>query len=231
MEEREYNKYRRRLRAFLKKYGDAYPPEVVNFIKSCFKESLENIYDVDIMMQVKQAIGVKYDKPTYYEAHLQKIMENFDIGCRVVEIASGRFPALANLVATEQLKIGKGTITLYDPLLINMEPEYPNMTIKRKHFSHKTNIKDYDLLIATMPCRITDAILETAAENHKDFYVAICPCDHFRKPLGPEELGLYQQYEVDKAAYLTHKYNNGQIIVDQLPDEYEIYTPIVYNKR
>ena len=65
MEEREYNKYRRRLRAFLKKYGNAYPPEVVAFIKSCFKESLENIYDVDIMMQVKQAIGVKYDKPSY----------------------------------------------------------------------------------------------------------------------------------------------------------------------
>ena len=231
MEHREIEKYLRRYQEFIKKHGNSYPKSVLNFIDAAFLESLDNVCDVDILMQVKQAIGVKHDIPSYYEAHLQKIMENFDIGCNVVEIASGRYPALANLVATEQLKIGKGTITLYDPLLIPMGPEFPNMTIKRKYFSTKTNIKDYDLLISTMPCRITDAILETAAVNHKDFYVALCSCDHFIKPLGPEELGLYQEYEVDKAAILTHRYQNGELIVDQLSDDYEIDTPIVYNKR
>ena len=158
-------------------------------------------------------------------------MENFDIGCNIVEIASGRYPALANLVATEQLKIGKGTITLYDPLLIPMEPEFPNMTIKRKYFSTKTNIKDYDLLISTMPCRITDAILETAAINRKNFYVALCTCDHLTEPIDEDGFGLYQTYEVDKATYLTYKYGNGQLIVDELDDDYEIDAPIVYNKK
>ena len=231
MEEREINLYKRRFKEFIKHYGPLYPVGAMEFIKQSFEASLDSVCDVDIVMQVKQAIGVKYDIPSFYEAHLQKIMENFDIGCNIVEIASGMYPALANLVATEQLKIGKGTITLYDPLLIPMDPEFPNMTIKRKHFSTKTNIKDYDLLISTMPCRITDAILETAAVNHKNFYVALCSCDHFRKPLGPEELGLYQEYEVDKAAILTHRYQNGELIVDQLSDDYEINTPIVYNKK
>ena len=231
MEERDIKLYKKRLKEFVLHYGSLYPPGAIEFIKHSFVDSLDYVCDVDILMQVKQAIGVKFDIPSFYEAHLQKIMENFDIGCNIVEIASGMYPALANLVATEQLKIGKGTITLYDPLLIPMDPEFPNMTIKRKTFSTRTNIKDYDLLISTMPCKITDAIIETAAVNHKNFYIALCSCDHFRKPLAPEELGLYQEHEIDRAAYLTYKHGNGEIIVDKLSDDYEINTPIVYNKR
>ena len=68
----------------------------------------------------------------------------------------------ANKLAYEQLKINKGTITIYEPLLVDAKAKYPNMTIHKEDFTQKTDITKFDLVTGIMPCEATETIIEQA---------------------------------------------------------------------
>ena len=229
----ERKKINKKFFEFFKKYAHLYPNEAREFIKDNFASGITDVCQADILMQINEELGVKLPIPSFYEAHVNKIMENFDIGCNIVDVASGMLPAFANLIASRQLKIGKGTITLYDPELRFMKPKHPNMTLYRQPFTTKTDITSSDLIVATLPCGATEDIIENACRNRKNFYIAMCGCTHFKYISefmipSPE---LYQLQVIDLAKELLEKYDNGHLVVDKLDDNYKINYPILYNRR
>ena len=233
MEASQLAMYQKRFQTFLSKYGSLYPEEVLKFIKKEFERGINYPCSIDILMQVYQEIGVNFSMPSFYEAHLKKLMSQFDIGCNVVDVASGRIPSFANLIAEEQLRIGKGTITLYDRALLPFRPKYANMFYKKELFTPETDTSNADLIVATLPCAATESIIENACRNHKKFYIAMCGCTHF----DPYEhrfdtsLNAYQQHIINLAELFVDQFDNGELYVDCLSDDYTINHPILYNKK
>ena len=224
--------YNKKFQLFIKKYGPLYPKDVLGFITKEFERGIKNPCSVDVLMQVYQEIGVKFDVLSFYEAHLKKLMEHFDIGCNIVDVASGRIPAFANLIAREQLRIGKGTITLYDRALLPLKPKYANMTFRKESFTKDTDTSNADLIVSTLPCEATETIIENACRNKKNFYVAMCGCTHFKPYEDIEGTPFdYQDKVIDLAELFVEQFQNGEIMIDHLDENYHINNPILYNKR
>ena len=151
----------------------------------------------------------------------------------IVEVASGVIPSFAKKIYKEQMRLGKGTITIYEPdLLFEKEESCPKMVINRKNFNSTCNIKDSDLIAGLFPCDATEPIIEEACKYDKDFYVAMCGCVHFRNaniPYSESNSRLYQSYVIDLADRLVS--NNKELVVDMLDDKYLVPYPIIYTKK
>ena len=243
----ELKKLQEKFSAFKTKYQQSYSPQAWQYIEENFFTSIDSDDTPDILMQIYNELGISIKNGNFYRKHLQLIKDRFPIDGNVVEVASGRIPALiktdfinrqAELIkmAQEQLNIGKGTITIYEPLLIEMTPKYPNMTLNKQYFNLDTDISSADLVVGVMPCEVTETILESAIANDKDFYVAMCGCVHspmasmymFGYDISPE---MYQQEVISKAEMLLQKYgDNSSLEITQLED-HPINYPILYNKR
>ena len=219
-------------RKFAKKYRREYSDTSWEFIEENFWTYVYSNVCPDILMQI-YSVGIESPNGNFYKEHLRRIKERFDISGKVLDIGSGKIPAFANSLAYEQLQIGKGTVTLYEPLLISKKPKHKNMTLHKCEFTSETSIKEFDLITAIMPCEATELIIEQACRNQKDFYLAMCGCVHFDYvPWGmyiyPE---MYQDHVIRKAQSLLKEYNNGELVVEQLDDNYDIDYPILYNRK
>ena len=218
---------------FKKKYKDKYEDEELwYYIEENFWNFIDKNSAPDVLMQIYTELGIESPDGNFYKEHLKRLKERFDIRGNVLDVASGSIPAFANLLAHEQLKIGSGTVTLYEPLLIVDKPKYPNMTMYRQNFTEYTYIKNFDLITGIMPCGVTETLIEQACRNQKDFYVAMCGCTHFEYVpydflITPES---YQYYIIEKTEQLLQRYDNGTLEVEHL-DNYEINYPILYNKK
>lgn len=222
-----------RFNIFKNKYQSRYSQDLWNYIEENFWLYVFSSCAPDVLMQVYSEIGLVHEKGDFYDEHIKRIKERFDIGCNIIDIGSGVIPSFANKLAYEQLKIGKGTITLYEPLLIDSKPKYSNMTLHREDFTLHTNIKEFNLVTGIMPCEVTETIIEQACQERKDFYIAMCGCVHVDNympfmSISPES---YQRYIIEKTASLLRKYDNGQLEVDSLGPEFEIDYPILSNRR
>lgn len=218
----------------LNQYIPAYDEFMSGFIKDNFFSSIGSRQVYSELLQLYSDFDIIPDEDNHYMAYLNKIKDNFDINCNILEVASGSVPALANIIASEQLKTGNGTITIYEPNLISTTPKYSNMKLYKEEFNSTIDIKQFDLVVSIMPCLVTEDIIEQVFKNDKDFYLAFCGCDHygFSNPFYGYMMPIpsYYQY-LTKVNELNKEYNLGDIITDRLPDKYEIDYPIVYNKR
>lgn len=218
---------------FAEEYRDKYPVELWEFIENKFWEHVISCTSPDVLMQVYSEIGVESPDGNFYKEHIRKIKESFDIRGNILDVGSGLIPSFANLLAYEQQKIGKGTVTIYEPLLLKTEPKYSNMKLYKKEFTSRTNIKEFDLITGILPCDATETIIEQACRNRKDFYIAMCGCTHFNfitwgMPISSE---AYQEYVINQTKILLEKYNNGELVVERLDDKYDIKSPILRNRR
>jgi len=217
---------------FLEKYSKMYDEETLKYIKQNFFNYIQTDFNGNVLFQVYSELGI-YDNE-FYKAHLEKLKENFDIKCNVLDVASGIIPIFGNMLAKEQLKLGKGRVTLYDPKLILPAAKYSNMRLNKRSFKLDTDVSPYKLITGILPCEITETIIEAACINQKDFYIALCGCDHFNSKYDEymfSDSPPYQEYLIDKAECLIQKYNNGKLIIDKLDDKYSFDYPILYNKR
>ena len=219
-----------RYEKFLLKYGSLYDERMINYIKENFWDSMDETVP-DVLMQLYSEFGIL--KNNFYLEHLNKIKQYFNITGNLLEVGSGVIPAFGNLVAKEQLRIGKGNITLYDPMLILDKPKYPNMKLVKKEFTLNTDVSNFDLITGILPCGATEDIIESACKNNKNFYIAMCGCTHFKtfplfKPLTAE---AYQDQVISMTNNLLKKYDNGELVIEKLDDSYELNYPILYNKK
>ena len=170
----------------------------------------------------------------FYLQHLNKIKQNFDIRCDILEVASGIIPVFANLLAKEQFELNSGSVTVYDPRLILGLPKYDNMFCNKQRFSLDVDVSKYKLITGIFPCEVTEDIIASACINKKDFYVALCGCDHFASDYDEymfSEAPPYEEYIIDRAKSLVKEYNNGILVIDKLNNNSLFDYPILYNKR
>lgn len=214
--------------SFLNKYSKNYDPYVLSYIKHFFWKEMGNNVNPPELLQVYSELGIYDLNDNPYQAHLNNLRKYFDIKCNVLDIASGAMPAFANLLAKEQLKLGSGTVTIYEPSLVIDKAKYPNMRLNRKKFSSKIDISDFDLITGILPCEVTEDILKSACMYQKLFYVAMCGCVHFEYEIDYE---YYQQYIIDTTKKYLEEFNNGELVIDRLENKYYIPYPILYNKK
>ena len=137
---------------FAKKYRREYTDTAWEFIEENFWMYVYSNVCPDLLMQIYTELGIESPNGNFYKEHLRRVKERFDITGNVLDIGSGKIPAFANLLAHEQLRIGKGTVTLYEPLLIETKPKHKNMTLHKTEFTSEVHIKEFDLITGIMPC-------------------------------------------------------------------------------
>jgi hypothetical protein len=76
------------------------------------------------------------------------------------------------MIAMEQEKIGRGSITVYDPRLITKSIEFPSINGFKMKFTPDDDVSDYDLIIGVYPAQASELIVNLSCEYKKDFYVA-----------------------------------------------------------
>jgi len=220
-----------KLEIFLLRYSFAYNEELLNFVKDNFFTCI-NEDAPDILMQIYTELQIKHKNNGFYEEHVKKIKENFDIRGNILDVASGVIPAFGNLVAKEQLKIGSGTVTLCDPALGIRKSKYPNMKLMKENFYANCDVSKYDLITGILPCDATDEIIKAACKNNKNFYIAMCGCVHYDGYpyiyMTPEH---YQYCIISMAEKYLKEYDNGKLVVEKLDDRFSIDYPIIYNKK
>ncbi len=220
---------------FKTKYSSKYSKEAWEYIEENFFSMIHSKETPDILMQIYSELGINPSAAVFYKKHLKLLKSIFPLDGNIVEVASGRIPAFANMLAKEQGKLGKGTVTIYEPLLVELEPKYPNMTIHNEYFREDTDIAFADLVVAIMPCDVTETILENAIKSGKPFYVAMCGCVHspwasmysFGFGTSPE---IYQQQVMAKAESLIEEYGGEELQVTKLKNS-PIDYPILYRKK
>ena len=217
-----------RYKNFLDEYSSECHEGALGYIKENFWKCRKS-YDIpDIMMQIYSELDVFDEKENIYMIHLNKIKNIFDINCNVLEVGGGMIPSFGNILAKEQLNIGSGTITVYDPILCTTKPKYGNLVLKKEAFTKETNINNYNLIVGIMPCDITEEIIRRASKERKNFYIQMCGCTHFTREQ-IYKLGLsveiYQKYIIDLANKLV-----GEVSVDKTNNKFGIDYPVLYKK-
>ncbi len=215
------------------RYSSRYNPEVWQYIEEHFYDDLHNYEIPDVLRQVYAELDITKSGASYYRKHFKLLKKLFPIDGSIVEVGAGRIPSFANLLAQEQLRIGKGTVTIYEPLLVQLNPKYPNMTLNKTEFDENTDITNADLVVGIMPCEATESILANAIKHQKPFYVAMCGCVH--SPLSSMSMlgygtspELYQEQVIEQAKDLIKEYASYHLEITRLTNN-PINYPILYS--
>ena len=224
-----------KLEEFIKKYGSIYDEDMLDYIKENFFTMYGSKETTDVLRQIYSDLDMYEEDENLYIEHLNKIKSNFNIESDVLEVAGGCIPSFANILAKEQIKLGKGTITVYDPSLVKTESKYSNLKLYKNSFYLDTDVSKFNLIVGLYPCNATLNIIESACVNKKDFYVAMCGCVHFdfiRSMQYGMSPAIYQDYIISNAKRLLEENNNGTLVIDEINEKYgESEYPVLYNKR
>lgn len=217
--------------AFLNSNSTRYPKDVLMYMKL---HGLPLINRSDkiiplVALQVFSELGINEDATQIYRDHIDMIRNHFSLDRNICDIGGGFLPAFANLVAEEQLKIGKGTITVYDPRLVFNEPKFDNMRLVKEEFTKDTDVSKYDLMLGIYPCEATEAIIESAIKNDKDFYVAMCGDAHSSDGSRITKVA-YREKVINTANNLALTNGNYEMEVTKFDDPIYSY-PIIIGKR
>lgn len=209
-------------------YFDSYYNDEKAFInRNLFKDN--EAKGVDILAQVYSRIGAFDDNEDRYKGFVNKIVEDFDINCNILEVAAGRFPIVSYHLSKRQIS---GSITAYDPRLVAKKLDGINLVKKR--FTFDDNIDLYDLLIGLFPCDVTETLVKKSCVSGKDFIIGLCGCTiHFptdkfdpSKTYTEEEWFdyIYSVAEENKRDYCT-------LSLKYLDENYECNYPIIEGKH
>lgn len=218
---------------FKQKYHHLYSEDAWKYIEENFGTFLHENMRPDILSQVYATMNIGNSPETYYQRNLNNILNQFDIGCKILEVGCGMLPAFAELLAEKQEQIGTGTITAIDPDLIITTSKHPTLSLKKDEFSADYDIKSYDLVISIMSCGTTEDIIVNSSKNNKDYYIAMCGCDHsnggyygYSTFYGEAGIKMYQQDMIQLAKELD---DSDSITVDELTGLIDY--PIISRRR
>lgn len=230
MEKNNLSKEQRqeKVKKFIEKYKDKFTELEKRVILAASPESSKTFL-TDVVRQVFSELEFIDEEDDIYNAFIDIIEKEFGLERNIVEIGGGVVPSLAKKIA---LKQKTGTITVYDPRLIDtLYSDIPNLTLKRQKFSKETNIPDSNLYIAFMPCEATEMIIEAVGEKKQDFIIAACEggphgemFDYFESD--EEWLGCMLYYAKRK----IEKADLGELCTTDL-EEYNDPYPVFFNRR
>lgn len=213
---------------FIKIYGDAYPKEALNFIITNFGKRLP-INNPDILNQLYDVLNM-YQKENTYLTYLKLLEEYFDVSSNILEIGGGFYPAFATHIRDRQLKTKKGTITVYDKMLVT--ENLPNIKLVKKNFTEQDSVKQYDLLVGILPCEATTLIIKKANEENKEFFLVLCNCTHFSKNyllFNIPTVENWHNYIIE--LFEKTKKEDDKLIILQSPTKYSDYKILIKKKK
>lgn len=224
---------KRKYNIFMNRYGSKFTYTMKNEMDNYFVKRVGKYDNPTDFFQLYDHFGALPDENNFYLYHMNAIKDSFNINSNILEIGGGTYPSFARRIASEQLKLGIGTITVYDPRLVTTRcTKYKNLKLYKKKFNSNIDITDYDLLVGIMPCEATEIMIDTIDKYKKDFYIAFCGC-------GKSVMGRFfyrffvpdYDLQIQQLKYICEQNDLGELIVDYLPDKYNVEHPIVYNKR
>lgn len=129
-------------------------------------------YHVDLIRELCDNAGMIPEKDNMYLAFLKELIENFDIEKRnIVEVGGGIIPCLGRRISL--LQTG-GSITIYDPRIIDTIEGNEKFRLVKEKFTHSTDLGDTNLLIGLMPCEGAEVLIDKAIKHKIDFMVWLC---------------------------------------------------------
>ena len=225
MKTQESLRQKRLIKNFLEKYNKYY-----DYLELCYLKESEipsSYKDIpDILRQILCELNLMEDKDNAYLEFANLIEKIYGLDKNIVEVGGGIIPSLSKIIA---LKQKKGTITVYDPRLIE-ETTMPNLITKKEKFTLNTLVPNANLFIGFMPQKATETIIEKACLEQKDFIITLCG-DGIS-----DEDDYYEDNEefLHAILYLAknkiEQANLGTMELTYLTNLEELY-PVIYNKR
>ena len=165
-----------------------------------------------------------------YLAYLKLLEQHFDISSNILEIGGGFYPAFATHVRDRQLQTKKGTITVYDKMLVTQD--LPHMKLVKQDFKIQDSVAPYDLLVGILPCDATTLIIKKANEENKNFFIVLCNCTHFsRQYLMFNRPTLENWRKYIKEVFDSTKKDNEEMLVLDSPTEYTDYKVLIKKQK
>lgn len=218
--------FRKYIDIYGSRYDDIDKEYIINNFFKCLKED-----SPDILNQIYYDLKVFKYGELYYDYYIDRINTLYGLNRNIIEVGCGYNPSVSKEISRLQLKLGNGTVTAYDPLLLNTKTDIKNLKLCKESFSEITDVSKFNLMIGIMPCNITEKMIESAAKNNLDLYLAMCGCVHnnsFPFPISPR---YYQNYIINYAKALYENSKDKKIEVEFLPLQYDIDYPIIYTKK
>ena len=215
---------------FLNEYRNKYSGKDRVLLEMNLKDFLGTYWAPMEFFQIYSHLGLFEDKDNMYYGYYEKLAENFDINCNILDVACGCIPAFGEIVAKKQIELpnSKGTITVCDPALVLADESKGNMKLIKDKFNSLYDVSNYDLITGIMPCATTWDIIKSACENNKDFFIGLCGCppDDYSYDDGETFLDKNIEYAKKMCAKYDRDYNEVQ-----LDSEYVVRMPVIYSKR
>lgn len=148
------------------------------------------------LAQIYEVAGLTKPDCSVYKKMYELIKREFNLKRNVVEVGSGVFPLLGHSLSEYQLKLGGGTVTVYDSRVWKKYPTRAKLV--NGYFNGKVQLPKNSLLVSLFPCESTELIIERALKENLEFCIALCGCNHSSNPsLSTRE---YHEMLIDKLA-------------------------------
>ncbi len=213
-----------RLTRFLLKNKDNYSPEAYDYLINHYLDFYYNPgYAYDILAELYSKFGIISKEKDFYYGIFNKINNIYGLNRDVVEVASGTYPRLAEIIGEYQSKNNFGSVKAYDPKIVISSLK--NVEINKSNFSLDTPVKKDSLLVSTFPCEATLDIIRNANNNDLEFLIALCGCTHD----GFSNYEEWEDYVVDFASCQSNdKFN---IYTDSLNEAYSVPWKLIYKVK
>ena len=163
IEEKKKRKYY--IKRFLQQHRQIYDKIELQYLHTCHNIDDQMINLPDIFRQLLDELNLVTPDKNVYTIFCKFLEELYGLDRDIIEVGGGVIPSLGKKIA---LKQQKGSITVYDPRLMNIQTP-PNLVLKREQFTSKTNLSKTNLLIGFTPKEATETIINEACKNNIDF--------------------------------------------------------------
>lgn len=213
-----------RLRKFLLKNKNNYSSDEYDYLINHYGDYYYNPeYAYDILIELYSKFGIISKEKDLYYGIFNKINDIYGLNRDVVEVASGTYPRLAEIIGEYQSKNKFGSIKTYDPKIVISSLK--NVEINKCNFSLDTPVKKDSLLVATFPCEVTLDIIRKANNNDLEFLIALCGCTH-------DGFNNYEEWEDYVFDFANQSSNNSfKIYTDSLDEAYSVPWKLIYKVK
>ena len=223
-------RYMNMFKKYLKEYGQNYSDTSREFMQENFLKLTEPGETPDILFQLYCKFGMIPEEQNIYMGFAKMIGEKYGWDNRILEVGGGYYPIFSKYVDDEQQRIGSGTITVMDPMLVT--DKLGKVKLQKQEFSRDMEVSDFELLIGICPCEATKEIISSALFNKKEFFIAMCGCTHFDYYEMPYFYGYdfaYRMWVEDVYGLAKEQEDDGFEVTKQFVDNFPY--PIISSKR